>query len=297
MAYRKVVPVLTLVVVLLLILIGCRGPENEPPTAKVVRPREEAILVSGDKVVFQGEGKDPEGKAVSYKWDFGDGTACPPNCGSGTEQNPTHIYTQAGDYTITLTVTDGEEDSEGNAVSVSVKTLPDDLVDNELYQGLFLIDCLDLRATIPGISRPRWKANLEEDRCLGTIGLFVALKAVNSSFTLKTVAERGRLKELAENPTLQNVGKVLPHVSIEISGLPVAEATLDNAKEFLRKWVDRLDAEIVADVMQLMEEEGFGRFEWRGSVEIKDKLYDVFIKEGVLTHLFLMFSRKIYDKL
>jgi len=36
----------------------------------------------------------------SYKWDFGDGT-------SGTEANPKHSYTKAGDFTATVTVTAG----------------------------------------------------------------------------------------------------------------------------------------------------------------------------------------------
>lgn len=35
--------------------------------------------------------------AVSYVWDFGDGT-------TSTDQNPTHIYTEIGEYTVTLAV-------------------------------------------------------------------------------------------------------------------------------------------------------------------------------------------------
>jgi PKD repeat protein len=43
--------------------------------------------------------------AVSYDWNFGDGTAH-----SGVT-NPTHVYTVANDYTITLTATNAEGDS------------------------------------------------------------------------------------------------------------------------------------------------------------------------------------------
>jgi PKD repeat protein len=36
---------------------------------------------------------------VSYLWDFGDGS-------TSTEENPSHVYTAVGRYTVTLTVTD-----------------------------------------------------------------------------------------------------------------------------------------------------------------------------------------------
>ncbi len=42
---------------------------------------------------------DPDGSAITYKWNFGDGSAV------STAANPAHVYT-AGSYTATLTVTD-----------------------------------------------------------------------------------------------------------------------------------------------------------------------------------------------
>ena len=42
----------------------------------------------------------PQNEAiVSWQWDFGDGN-------TSTEQNPTHVYEDAGTYTVTLVVTD-----------------------------------------------------------------------------------------------------------------------------------------------------------------------------------------------
>jgi PKD repeat protein len=38
------------------------------------------------------------GQGVTYKWDFGDGSA------PSTEANPTHTYTKDGDYTASVTV-------------------------------------------------------------------------------------------------------------------------------------------------------------------------------------------------
>jgi PKD repeat protein len=43
---------------------------------------------------------DPDGGALSYSWNFGDGS------GASTAANPSHVYNAAGTYTATLTVTD-----------------------------------------------------------------------------------------------------------------------------------------------------------------------------------------------
>ena len=40
---------------------------------------------------------------ISYSWTFGDG-------GTSSDQNPSHTYTNAGDYTVTLTINDGAQD-------------------------------------------------------------------------------------------------------------------------------------------------------------------------------------------
>ncbi|MBI4836749.1 MAG: PKD domain-containing protein [Candidatus Abawacabacteria bacterium] len=50
-------------------------------------------------VKFFSEAKDSDGRIATYLWNFGDGTT------SG-EANPTHVYSQEGNYTVTLTVTD-----------------------------------------------------------------------------------------------------------------------------------------------------------------------------------------------
>lgn len=45
------------------------------------------------------ESYDPDGEIISYIWDFGDGF-------TGENKTTTHTYTQKGNYTVTLTVTD-----------------------------------------------------------------------------------------------------------------------------------------------------------------------------------------------
>lgn len=64
----------------------------------------DAEPTSGDaplEVEFSSEGSnDPDpGDEISYEWDFGDGE-------TSTEANPTHTYTENGDYGAQLTVTD-----------------------------------------------------------------------------------------------------------------------------------------------------------------------------------------------
>jgi len=53
-------------------------------------------------VVFDpGASADPENNLVTFRWDFGDGS-------TATGARATHIYKKGGDYTVKLTVTDGD---------------------------------------------------------------------------------------------------------------------------------------------------------------------------------------------
>jgi PKD repeat protein len=58
---------------------------------------------------------DESDGAVSWLWDFGDGT-------TSTEQNPTHTYTHAGEYTVSLEITCelGVEDTETKDAYIEV---------------------------------------------------------------------------------------------------------------------------------------------------------------------------------
>jgi len=72
---------------------------NLAPTADFTYSPSEPI--EGQDIQFTDKSLDPEGKLVSWSWDFGDGY-------KSTSQNPTHRYTKAGTYTVTLTVADDE---------------------------------------------------------------------------------------------------------------------------------------------------------------------------------------------
>jgi formylglycine-generating enzyme required for sulfatase activity len=70
---------------------------NRPPKGVISGPMSGLV---GETLSFSGAGSsDEDGYIVSYAWDFGDGTT-----GSGV--NVTHVYTAAGSYRVTLTVTD-----------------------------------------------------------------------------------------------------------------------------------------------------------------------------------------------
>lgn len=51
----------------------------------------------GEWVQFIDQSRTPEGKIVSWRWDFGDGTI-------SQQPNPRHIYTRAGEFQVTLMV-------------------------------------------------------------------------------------------------------------------------------------------------------------------------------------------------
>jgi PKD repeat protein len=82
--------------------VTVRNVANTAPTANAAGPYGGKV---GSAITFNGAASsDPEGKPLTYRWDFGDGA-------SGTGVNPTHAYAAAGTYTVTLVVNDGEYDS------------------------------------------------------------------------------------------------------------------------------------------------------------------------------------------
>jgi hypothetical protein len=84
-------------------VIPCPAAGDQRPLADAGGP-----LYGGgvDKpVTFDGSAsRDPEGEALAFAWDFGDGT-------TGTGARPRHSYAAAGVYFVTLVVNDGRHDS------------------------------------------------------------------------------------------------------------------------------------------------------------------------------------------
>jgi len=81
---------------------------NEIPIAD---PGGTYTALVGEEITFDGSGSsDSDGEITQYMWDFGDDS-------TGSESSPAYTYTEAGEYTVTLTV----EDDDG-ALSAEVTT-------------------------------------------------------------------------------------------------------------------------------------------------------------------------------
>jgi len=85
--------------------------ENLPPAADFAASEEDVEV--GEEIRFTDRTTDPEDKTLVYAWDFGDGS-------TSSQQNPGHEYNQAGSYTVELTVTDDEGETDITTLVLSV---------------------------------------------------------------------------------------------------------------------------------------------------------------------------------
>jgi predicted transcriptional regulator len=89
-----------------------QDPQNQSPVALISLDYQTVNI--GDTVYFYGHGShDPDGVIISYQWDFGDGNFT-------DEADPSHVYDAAGNYSVTLTVTDDDFASTSYTISLEV---------------------------------------------------------------------------------------------------------------------------------------------------------------------------------
>ena len=88
---------------------------NDPP---IVEAGNSQNVDLGQQVSFEGAFTDPDWQGGTYEWDFGDGEIL-----SGT-LTPTHIYSESGIFTVTLTVSDDEGGIGSDWLLVSVSNEP-----------------------------------------------------------------------------------------------------------------------------------------------------------------------------
>jgi hypothetical protein len=91
------------------------------PALEIMEAYGPSVGAVGETIQFNGSiipltGQPP----YQYRWDFGDDST------ASTEVNPTHIYTKAGEYTYTFTVTDQADDSvsETGEITISAEGSP-----------------------------------------------------------------------------------------------------------------------------------------------------------------------------
>ncbi len=92
--------------------VSYRGEENGPPTAVAT-----ASPSSGRpplRVQFKGgKSYDPNNDPLLFRWEFGDGK-------KSSAADPSHIYSEPGQYTVTFTVTDTSNESSTQEIVINV---------------------------------------------------------------------------------------------------------------------------------------------------------------------------------
>jgi PKD repeat protein len=112
------------------VTIDSIGPINAPPVALA-----SADPTSGTApltVQFKGDSSnDPDGNPISFYWEFDDGS--PP----GFETNPSHVFENPGDYTVTLDVEDDQGAAATTDIQITVNGANERLVNGDFSRGLF----------------------------------------------------------------------------------------------------------------------------------------------------------------
>lgn len=96
---------------------------NRPPVA--IFTENATTVLTGEVIHFDAsESYDPDGSIVSYFWDFGDNTT-EIYMGENLTAIATHTYAEAGNYTVTLTVTDDDGASSSFSATKTVEAPPE----------------------------------------------------------------------------------------------------------------------------------------------------------------------------
>ncbi len=90
------------------VVVQPTAPPNQPPVAAFTS------ICTALSCTFDATGSsDPDGSVTGYAWDFGDG-------GSATVVAPTHVFTGAGTYPVSLTVTDNQTATASTLTQITV---------------------------------------------------------------------------------------------------------------------------------------------------------------------------------
>jgi len=110
----------TVITVIVAILIGAvalplfQAPPDTGNDAPVADAGEDMEVSIGVAVQMDGSGsRDPDGRIVKYRWDFGDGE-------TGVGINPKHTYNEVGGYTVRLIVEDTQGAEDVDTINITI---------------------------------------------------------------------------------------------------------------------------------------------------------------------------------
>jgi outer membrane protein assembly factor BamB len=98
--------------------------ENQPPVARISAPAPDSQFRINQSITFDGSNSsdDKELPDTSFRWDFDDGN-------SSLSRITTHRYATEGQYTITLTVTDIDGESDNTSIIINILGNHDPILD------------------------------------------------------------------------------------------------------------------------------------------------------------------------
>jgi PKD repeat protein len=95
------------------VFVTIQPTENQPPNAVISQPQNNAEFEVDEVIQFDGsESNDPDDDTLTYSWDFGDGDIA-------LEAKPSHSYSEEGNFTVQLTVNDGQE-SDTESITIRI---------------------------------------------------------------------------------------------------------------------------------------------------------------------------------
>ncbi len=101
-----------LVMAVMLLLTSCKKEEEEDPNAPQACFVPPAEITAGEPVMFN---SSCSLNGMAYSWNFGDG-------GTSQDANPFHVFSEGGEFMVTLTVSDGTGGSDEYSQTVIVQT-------------------------------------------------------------------------------------------------------------------------------------------------------------------------------
>jgi subtilisin family serine protease len=97
--------------------------DNEPPQASFM------TTIIAYTVIFTDTSSDSDGQVSNWYWDFGDGT------NSTDKYPPQHTYSGNGNYTVQLTVSDDDNDTNAVSKTIRIKVRGGDTSDSSCSKG------------------------------------------------------------------------------------------------------------------------------------------------------------------